>query len=121
MTPPTPTPNQLPTVLGVGSLTPEAIADTLAYYHCRRVNPKADHPIMGYHTFSEDQREFLRDRQSEAAAEIHRMIVASAAQAKAEALREAADEFGSWGPTGIAAANALRNRAATIESGAPNV
>ena len=38
-----------------------------------------------------------------------------AAQAKAEALREAADEFGSWGPTGIAAANALRNRAATIE------
>lgn len=42
-------------------------------------------------------------------------LTAIAAQAKAEALREAADEFGSWGPTGIAAANALRNRAATIE------
>lgn len=38
-----------------------------------------------------------------------------AAQTKVEVLREAADEFGSWGPTGIAAANALRARAATIE------
>lgn len=41
------------------------------------------------------------------------------AQAKADALREAADEFGSWGPTGIAAANALRNRADTIEGATP--
>lgn len=54
----------------------ERIEDTLAYYQCRETNPKADHPSMGYHAFSEEQREFLRARKSEAAAEIVRMILA---------------------------------------------
>ena len=54
----------------------ERIEDTLAYYQCRETNPKADHPSMGYHAFSEEQREFLRARKSEAAAEIVRMIIA---------------------------------------------
>ncbi|MBL0245595.1 MAG: hypothetical protein IPQ22_16980 [Rhodoferax sp.] len=53
----------------------ERIEDTLAYYQCRETNPKADHPSMGYHAFSEEQREFLRARKSEAAAEIVRMIL----------------------------------------------
>lgn len=52
------------------------LMDTLAYYHCRSVNPKADHPRMGYHAMSEDQREFLRERQREAAEEIARMWAA---------------------------------------------
>lgn len=52
----------------------ERIEDTLAYYQCRETNPKADHPYMGYHAFSEEQREFLRERKAEAAAEIVRMI-----------------------------------------------
>lgn len=52
------------------------LMDTLAYYHCRSVNPKADHPSMGYHAMSEDQREFLRERQREAAEEIARMWAA---------------------------------------------
>lgn len=54
----------------------ERIEDTLAYYQCRETNPKADHPSMGYHAFSEEQREFLCARKSEAAAEIVRMILA---------------------------------------------
>ena len=54
----------------------ERIEDTLAYYQCRETNPKADHPSMGYHAFSEEQREFLRARKSEAAAEIVRTILA---------------------------------------------
>ena len=54
----------------------ERIEDTLAYYQCRETNPKADHPSMGYHAFSEEQRKFLRARKSEAAAEIVRMILA---------------------------------------------
>lgn len=54
----------------------ERIEDTLAYYQCRETNPKADHPSMGYHAFSEEQREFLRAKKSEAAAEIVRMILA---------------------------------------------
>ena len=52
----------------------ERIEDTLAYYQCRETNPKADHPSMGYHAFSEEQREWLRERKAEAAAEIVRMI-----------------------------------------------
>lgn len=52
------------------------VMDTLAYYQCRSVNPKADHPRMGYHAMSEDQREFLQERQREAAEEILRMIPA---------------------------------------------
>lgn len=52
------------------------VMDTLAYYHCRAENPKADHPRMGYHAMSEDQREFLQERQREAAEEILRMIPA---------------------------------------------
>lgn len=54
----------------------ERIEDTLAYYQCRETNPKADHPSMGYHAFSEEQREWLRSKKSEAAAEIVRMILA---------------------------------------------
>lgn len=54
----------------------ERIEDTLAYYQCRETNPKADHPSMGYHAFSEEQREWLRAKKSEAAAEIVRMILA---------------------------------------------
>jgi hypothetical protein len=50
------------------------IADTLAYYRCRLNNPKADHPHMGYHAFSEDQREHLRAQQAEATGEILRII-----------------------------------------------
>lgn len=100
--------------------TPEAIADTLAYYHCRRVNPKADDPIFGYHTFSEDQRDFLRGVQSEAAAEIHRMIATAAVQAKAEALREAADRIEREVPTArFWAGGWLRARAAAIEGETP--
>lgn len=114
--------------------TPEAIAVTLAYYNCRRVNPKADDPVMGYHTFSENQREFLSGEQAEAASEVHRMIANAAAQAKAEALREAADVLVSgqqeipgrsaheintglsdWTPWGEVN-DWLRARAATIES-----
>jgi len=53
------------------------LMDTLAYYHCRSVNPKADDPIMGYHAMSEDQREFLRERQREAAEEVARMWLAA--------------------------------------------
>lgn len=53
----------------------ECIEDTLAYYQCRETNPKADHPSMGYHAFSEEQREWLRSKKSEAAAEIVRMIL----------------------------------------------
>lgn len=49
------------------------LMDTLAYYHCRSVNPKADSPYLGYHAMSEDQREFLRERQREAAEEVVRM------------------------------------------------
>lgn len=50
------------------------VMDTLAYYHCRSVNPKADHPRMGYHAMTEDQREHLREKQREAAEEIMRML-----------------------------------------------
>lgn len=56
----------------------DQIADTLAYYQCRETNPKADHPSMGYHAFSEEQREWLRDKKREAAAEIVRMMRAGA-------------------------------------------
>ena len=54
----------------------ERIEGTLAYYQCRETNPKADNPYLGYHAFSEEQREWLRAKKSEAAAEIVRMILA---------------------------------------------
>lgn len=54
----------------------DQVADTLAYYQCRETNPKADHPRMGYHAFSEDQREHLKAQKAEAAAEIVRMMLA---------------------------------------------
>lgn len=53
----------------------DRVADVLAYYQCRESNPKADHPRMGYHAFSDDQREFLKNRKREAAAEIVRMMI----------------------------------------------
>lgn len=67
---------------GVGSPVPvqvdetlkDRVEDTLAYYQCRETNPKADHPRMGYHAFSEEQRAFLKSQKAEAAAEILRMI-----------------------------------------------
>lgn len=57
----------------------ERIVDTLAYYQCRETNPKADHPRMGYHSFPEEQHAHLRGQKAEAAAEIVRMMAASAA------------------------------------------
>ena len=39
------------------------IMDSLAYLHCKSINPKADSPHMGYYAMSEDQREFLREHQ----------------------------------------------------------
>ena len=56
------------------------VADTLAYYRCRSSNPKADDPHMGYHAFSEHQREHLRGDQAEATAEIVRIIAECAAR-----------------------------------------
>ena len=53
------------------------VMDTLAYYQCRASNPKADHPIQGYHAFSEDQRDHLREKQREGAEEIVRMFAAT--------------------------------------------
>lgn len=58
------------------SLSVERVMDALAYYYCRAVNPKADSPIQGYHAMSEDQREFLRERQREGAAEVMRIFSA---------------------------------------------
>ncbi|WP_157884106.1 hypothetical protein [Arthrobacter alpinus] len=56
----------------------EVIAEALAYENCKRVNPKADHPIMGYHTFHPDQREFLRDVQMSTARAVMAAIAATA-------------------------------------------
>ena len=64
------------------------VSDTLAYYHCRATNPKADHPRMGYHAFSEEQREHLRANQAEAAAEMVRVIGEITTDAKADAWDE---------------------------------
>ena len=55
----------------------DVIAEVLAYEHCKRVNPKADHPIMGYHTFHTDQREHLRGVQMDVA----RAVLAALEQA----------------------------------------
>ena len=66
------------------------VSDTLAYYHCRATNPKADHHRMGYHAFSESQREHLRANQAEAAAEMVRVIGEIATDAKADAWDEGA-------------------------------
>ena len=55
---------------GTGGTVPplvDVIAEVLAYEHCKRVNPKADHPIMGYRTFHPDQREHLRGVQMDVA------------------------------------------------------
>lgn len=68
------------------------VMDTLAYYHCRAENPKADHPRMGYHAMSEDQREFLQERQREAAEEILRMIPALSRATVPDAATEAFDK-----------------------------
>ena len=65
------------------------VMDTLAYYHCRSVNPKADHPRMGYHAMTEDQREHLREKQREAAEEIMRMIPSLSRAAVPDAAPEA--------------------------------
>lgn len=65
------------------------VMDTLAYYHCRSVNPKADHPHMGYHAMTEDQREHLREKQREAAEEIMRMIPSLSRAAVPDAVTEA--------------------------------
>lgn len=65
------------------------IADTLAYYHCRSVNPKADHPRMGYHAMGNEQKTFLRGKQAEAAAEVVRIIQEREAGLRAEVKRQA--------------------------------
>lgn len=57
----------------------DVIAEILAYEHCKRVNPKADHPIMGYHTFHPDQREHLRGAQMDVA----RAVLAAISEAGA--------------------------------------
>ena len=48
-------------------LTREKLADVLAYYQCKKGNPKADHPRMGYYAFEEGQRAHLRSLQYPAA------------------------------------------------------
>lgn len=67
----------------------QRIADVLAHNRCRQNNPKADHPIWGYLTFSEDQREFLRGQQAQTVAELMPLI----AEAQAEALRALFDDM----------------------------
>lgn len=64
------------------------VMDTLAYYQCRETNPKADHPLMGYHAFSEDQREWLREKKREAAEEIVRIMAEHDAEVAAKAWSE---------------------------------
>ena len=94
------------------------VSDTLAYYHCRATNPKADHPRMGYHAFSEEQREHLRANQAEAAAEMVRVIGEIATDAKADAWDEGYQAFGDYleGPEwGVTPVNPYR--AASIETG----
>lgn len=71
----------------------ERVMDTLAYYECRRVNPKADDPRVGYHAFAEDQRVHLREAHREAAEEIARMIEVVRAEGREKALLEAADAY----------------------------
>ena len=75
----------------------------------RASNPKWDHPIMGYQTFSEDQKDYLRDQA--------RSYIESAAPIiRAEALESAADGWQAyiramdWGTT--APIEWLRARAA---------
>lgn len=65
------------------------IAEVLAYHRCRQMNPKADDPITGYHTFSADQRDFLRGLHADTVADLMPLIT----EAKAEGLREAADSL----------------------------
>lgn len=72
------------------------VADTLAYYQCRRTNPKADDPISGYHTFHPDQRAHLQEQQAEAAAEVVRMFHAEAAGTLLAA-HPAPDTVTEWG------------------------
>lgn len=82
--------DKLEATYGPGRTTPplEArVAAVLAHNRCRANNPKADHPIWGYLTFSEDQREFLRGQQAQAVAELMPLI----AEAQAEAWDEGAD------------------------------
>ncbi|KAM9867080.1 hypothetical protein ACIFOC_00402 [Leucobacter aridicollis] len=92
----------------------ERIADALAYYQCRETNPKADDPRMGYHSFSEEQRDHLRQQKGEAAAEIARMVTAGFTSSERashrrliEELRSAPIEGWAWQSLLDRAANTL--------------
>ena len=56
-------------------LTREKVADVLAYQECKRTNPKADHPRMGYYAFEEGQRAHLRSLQYPAAEAILDLMI----------------------------------------------
>lgn len=115
-----PTPNELPTVLGVGSLTPEAIeagvASGMDTHDWELLKSQGD--------IGEAVELAIRDALSVAAP-------FTAAQAKAEALREAADAVEAIDPAWDSALYVddayhplpdwLRARAATIETEAANV
>lgn len=74
------------------SIIQERIAEVLAYQHCRLTNPKADHPIFGYHAFSEDQREHLRSVMKPAAEAIAELVAPVIREARAEELLAAAGD-----------------------------
>ena len=108
-----PTPNELPTVLGVGSLTPEAIEAGVA-----SGMDTHDWDLLKSHgDIGEAVELAIRDALSVAAP-------FTAAQAKAEALREAADvvlgpsEYLMDAATCRMIAQDLRARAATMEGNA---
>lgn len=66
---------------------PDEVVEAAVNAHGQAVNPKWHHPIMGYETFSEDQKEFLRDRARtylEAAAPY---LIAQASEAIAELVK----------------------------------
>ena len=86
--------------------TPEAV-EAAARALSASINPDLDWGTCDQY--------YQRDLRIDATAALTAAYPLMEAQDKAEALREAADEFGSWGPTGIAAANALRNRANNLE------
>lgn len=69
------------------------IAEVLAYQHCRMTNSKADHPIFGYHAFSEEQREYLRSVMMPSAQAVAELIAPLIREAQADALREAVSDF----------------------------
>lgn len=43
-----------------GAAVPAAAIEAAVIAHGRASNPKWDHPIFGYQTFNEDQKEYLR-------------------------------------------------------------